>query len=186
MPAQRAAQDLHDDAKAPTGPLVGRAHALIPESPHPRPVVESVCSWLQFPPPLLPGGTVSLRFEALSAEGASALLLASVGVSWRFRLFRPRFRPKNGLPALSFSGSSGLLPFRPLVEKVSDLLAFLRGRFRQGSTLKRGRTGALELPAYADALTGDLRPEGLGRWHCQVILRHEQLRHTRWDVTAPR
>jgi len=49
------------------------------------------------------------------------------------------FSPQNGLLALSFSESSGLLPFRPLVEKVNNLLAFLRGRFREGSTLKRGR-----------------------------------------------
>jgi len=35
--------------------------------------------------PLFPGGNFSLRLGALSAEGASALLLASVGVSWAFR-----------------------------------------------------------------------------------------------------
>jgi len=36
------------------------------------------------PPPSSPGGTVFLRFEALSTEGASALLLASVAQSWAF------------------------------------------------------------------------------------------------------
>jgi len=84
-------------------------------------------------------------------RGASALLLASVGLSWRFRLFRNQrtdspvpaaFSPQNGLPALSFSESSGLLPFRPLVEKVRNFLAFLKGRFRESSTLRRSRTGA--------------------------------------------
>ena len=111
---------------------------------------EGVLKTVTLPPPTFSGGTVSLRFEALSTEGASALLLASVGLSWRFRLFGNQrtdspvpaaFLPQNGLLALSFSESSGLVPFRPLVEKVSNLLAFSIGRFREGSTLKRGRTG---------------------------------------------
>ena len=67
------------------------------------------------------------RFEALSREGVSALLLASVGLSWRSRSFADQ-----------------LLPFRRLVEKVSDSLAFLVGRIREGSTLKRGRTGGAQ------------------------------------------
>jgi len=92
-----------------------------------------------FPPPSSPGGTVSLRFEALSTEGASAILLASVGLSWRIRRFADQrtdspvpaaFSPSKRLLALSFSESSGLVPFRPLVEKVRNLLAVFKGRFR--------------------------------------------------------
>jgi len=102
------------------------------------------------PPPPYPGGAVSLRFQALSTEGASALLLASLGLSWRFGASAdrrtdspvlPAFSARKPLLALSLSVTSGLLPFRPLVEKVSNSLAFFGGRFREGSTLKRGRTG---------------------------------------------
>jgi len=51
-----------------------------------------------FPPPSFPGGTVSLRFEALPKEGVFSRVVASVGLSWRFGTFADQrtsaIRPK--------------------------------------------------------------------------------------------
>ena len=56
-----------------------------PQSPHPSSAGGDFLFMTPVSSTIFTVGTVSLRFQTLSTEGASALLLASVGLSWRFR-----------------------------------------------------------------------------------------------------